>query len=115
MSAANKESSETLDLPNLFDKSTAQVIVAPLYDGLLYRVSGSGRKVLQTSFPTFALDRQNGWFAETPAVVRLVDGVCVEIGKQIGKGLLTQPLQCVIMTTAFVGSIYPTVRQVQFP
>jgi len=41
-----KESSETLalekvELPNLFDKSTAQVIVAPLYDGLLYRVSGT--------------------------------------------------------------------------
>jgi hypothetical protein len=32
---------ETLATPNLFDKSTAQVFVAPLYDGLLYRVSGT--------------------------------------------------------------------------
>jgi len=41
MSEAEKESPETPVLPNLFDKSTAQVIVAPLYDGLLYRVSGT--------------------------------------------------------------------------
>ncbi|MCL2710670.1 MAG: hypothetical protein FWE95_07300 [Planctomycetaceae bacterium] len=41
MSSAKTESPETLDLPNLYDKSTAQVIVAPLYDGLLYRVSGT--------------------------------------------------------------------------
>ena len=32
---------ETLGSPNLFDKSTAQVIVAPLYDGLLYRYSNT--------------------------------------------------------------------------
>ena len=32
---------ETLSSPNLFDKSTAQVIVAPLYDGLLYRTTGT--------------------------------------------------------------------------
>jgi hypothetical protein len=32
---------EALPSPNLFDKSTAQVIVAPLYDGLLYRVTGT--------------------------------------------------------------------------
>jgi hypothetical protein len=32
---------EALPSPNLFDKSTAQVIVAPLYDGLLYRTSGT--------------------------------------------------------------------------
>jgi len=32
---------ETLPSPNLFDKSTAQVYVAPLYDGLLYRVAGT--------------------------------------------------------------------------
>ena len=43
--------------------------------------SGSGAKVLQTSFPTFVLDRRNGWFAETPCAVRLVDGVCVAVGK----------------------------------
>ncbi|MDR0327064.1 MAG: hypothetical protein LBI05_02075, partial [Planctomycetaceae bacterium] len=46
MSPSRKKRLETLDpekvaLPNLFDKSTAQVIVAPLYDGLLYRVSGT--------------------------------------------------------------------------
>ena len=41
MSSAKQEPPEKLDLPNLFDKSTAQVIVAPLYDGLLYRVSGT--------------------------------------------------------------------------
>jgi hypothetical protein len=32
---------EALALPNLFAQSTAQVFVAPLYDGLLYRVTGT--------------------------------------------------------------------------
>jgi hypothetical protein len=45
MSIVPKPSAEkplaTLTSPNLFDKSTAQVIVAPLYDGLLYRVTGT--------------------------------------------------------------------------
>jgi len=40
MPPAKKQPAGQLNLPNLFDKSTAQVIVAPLYDGLLYRVSG---------------------------------------------------------------------------
>jgi len=43
--------------------------------------SGSGKKILQTSFPTFVLDRQNGWFASTPCVVKLDAGVCVAIEK----------------------------------
>jgi hypothetical protein len=42
MPSTRKKPPEKVDLPNLFDKSTAQVIVAPLYDGLLYRFSGSG-------------------------------------------------------------------------
>ena len=41
------------------------------------------REIQQTSFPTFVLDRQNGWFVETPVAVKLVEGVCVEIGEGI--------------------------------
>ena len=37
-------------------------------------------KALQTSFPTFVLDGRNDWFAETPCVVQLLEGVCIEIG-----------------------------------
>jgi len=47
--------------------------------------SGSGKKVLQTPFSTFVLDMKNGWFVTTPVVVRLVDGVCVEIGKEMAE------------------------------
>jgi len=47
--------------------------------------SHGGEKELQTSFPTFVLDRQNGWFAETPVVVKLSDGICVAVGEQIEK------------------------------
>jgi len=45
--------------------------------------SRSGDKILQTSFPTFVLDRKNDWFVTTPVVVKLVDGICVEIGEGI--------------------------------
>lgn len=44
--------------------------------------SRSSEKALHTSFPTFELDRQNGWFVETPCVVKLSDGICIEIGKE---------------------------------
>ena len=42
-------------------------------------------KIPPTSFPIFWLDRQNGWFADTPCVVKLVEGVCVAVGTQIEK------------------------------
>jgi len=44
--------------------------------------SGSGKKVLQTSFPTFVLDRQNDWFAETPRVIKLSEGICIAVETQ---------------------------------
>ena len=45
--------------------------------------SRRSENVPPTSFPTFVLGRQNGWYAITPVVVKLVDGICVEIGRQI--------------------------------
>jgi len=41
------------------------------------------REIQQTSFPTFVLDRRNGGFVTTPVVVKLVAGICVEIGERI--------------------------------
>ena len=41
MSPAKQKPLGQLQLPNLYDKSTAQVVIAPLYDGLLYRTSGT--------------------------------------------------------------------------
>jgi len=43
----------------------------------------SGDKMLQTSFPTFMLDRKNGWFVTTPVVVKLSEGICVAVGERI--------------------------------
>jgi len=45
--------------------------------------SGSGRKVLQTSFPSFILHGGNDWFVETPVVIELSDGICIEIRDRI--------------------------------
>ncbi|MCL2709284.1 MAG: hypothetical protein FWE95_00250 [Planctomycetaceae bacterium] len=45
--------------------------------------SRRSEKVPPTPFPKFVLDRQNGWYAVTPVVVKLVDGICVEICRQI--------------------------------
>jgi len=41
--------------------------------------SRDGEKMSQTAFPTYVLDRQNGWGAQTPYVIRLGKGVCVAI------------------------------------
>ena len=43
--------------------------------------SGSGEKVLQTSFPTFVLDRAHDWFVTTPCVIKLSEGRCIKIGE----------------------------------
>ena len=40
MPPTRKKNAAQLLLPNLYDKSTAQVVVIPQYDGLLHRVSG---------------------------------------------------------------------------
>jgi len=42
-----------------------------------------GKEMQQTSFPTFVLDGKNEWFVSTPVVVKLSDGVCIEMGTQI--------------------------------
>jgi len=47
--------------------------------------SRSSEKVLQTLFPTFMLDGQNGWFITTPCVIKLSAGICVEIGNLIAE------------------------------
>jgi len=49
------------------------------------------REIQQTSFPTFVLDRRNGWFVETPVVVKLVDGICVEIRGEFHRAVLKAP------------------------
>jgi len=47
--------------------------------------SGGTEKVLQSSFPTFVFDRNNGWFVETPRVVRLAEGICVAVDGKVGE------------------------------
>ena len=47
--------------------------------------SRGGERVLRTSFPTFVLDGENGWFATTPRVIELSEGVCVTVRGRIGK------------------------------
>ena len=42
--------------------------------------SQSGENVMQTSFPTFVLDKRIDWFADTPLMVKLSDGICVAAG-----------------------------------
>ena len=42
-----------------------------------------GKEALQTSLPTFTLDEQSDWFVTTPRVVKLSDGICIEIGTKI--------------------------------
>jgi len=37
----------------------------------------------KTPFPIFMLDSQNDWFATTPCVIKLVDGVCVAVGDSL--------------------------------
>ena len=39
--------------------------------------SRTSEKMPQTPFPAFVLDSRNAWFAETPCMVRLEEGVCV--------------------------------------
>ena len=47
--------------------------------------SGSGEKTLQTSFPTFVLDDQVDWYAVTPRVIKLSDGICVAVEEKASK------------------------------
>jgi len=42
-------------------------------------------KLPQTSFPTFVLDDHVDWYAVTPRVVKLSEGICVEIGGPVGE------------------------------
>jgi len=41
--------------------------------------SRGDEKMPETSFPVFVLDRQNGWFAKTPCVIKLGKGVCIVV------------------------------------
>ena len=41
--------------------------------------SGNMEDVKQTAFPTFVLDERSDWFVLTPVMIKLVDGICVEI------------------------------------
>jgi uncharacterized membrane protein YphA (DoxX/SURF4 family) len=45
--------------------------------------SRSGDKMPSTSFPMFVLDNQTGWFATTPCVVKLSDGICVTVSDKL--------------------------------
>ena len=41
--------------------------------------SQPNERVSGTAFPVFVLDGQNGWFAETPCVVKLSEGMCMTV------------------------------------
>ena len=45
--------------------------------------SGSNEKVYNTSFSMFCLDNRNDWFVTTPCVVRISEGICVEVGENV--------------------------------
>ena len=45
----------------------------------------TGERMPQMDFPAFWLDRRNGWYADTPCIVRLVNGVCVAVEEVIGE------------------------------
>jgi hypothetical protein len=45
--------------------------------------SPRGDRLPQTSFPTFMLDDQVDWYAITPRVVKLSEGICVAVGEKV--------------------------------
>jgi hypothetical protein len=45
--------------------------------------SRRNEKAPDTPFPVFWLDQQNGWYAMTPCVVKLSEGICVTVGEQV--------------------------------
>jgi hypothetical protein len=89
------------DCPECHQKMAELEATRPENVAIVVIPSRSGNEMLQTSFPAFVLDRRNGWFAETPVVVKLVEGVCVEVGEGFRSGCPKYPivakLKCGIM------------------
>ena len=44
-----------------------------------------GDEIPQASSPTFVLDDKIDWYAKTPCVIRLSEGICVSTGEQVGE------------------------------
>lgn len=47
--------------------------------------SQPNEKISNMSFPVFWLDRQNAWFVTTPCVIKVSEGLCIEVGEKIAE------------------------------
>jgi hypothetical protein len=59
-------------MKDLEEQNTERVVIVVV-------PSQPNEEIPDTDFPIFVLDNNNDWFAETPCIIRLNDGVCVEV------------------------------------